>query len=195
MADQNVTVLHATHVVDVDTGDLLDSAYVRVEGDRITEIASDATTSNDADTVIELTDTTLVPGLMDMEVDLVLGGPGAGLSDPVTVDPVEMTLRAAANARRTLMAGFTTVRNLGLFVKTGGYLLDVALAKAIELGWVDGCRVIPAGHAICPVGTSIRVRRAGSRHTSCRSRSRRASPTASIRSDTPCATRSSTAPS
>jgi len=63
-----------------------------------------------------------------------------------------MTLRAAANARRTLRAGFTTVRNLGLFVKTGGYLLDVALAEAIEAGWVDGPRVIPAGHAICPTG-------------------------------------------
>ncbi|MCB0060319.1 MAG: amidohydrolase family protein, partial [Caldilineaceae bacterium] len=49
-------------------------------------------------------------------------------------------------------AGFTTVRNLGLFVKTGGYLLDVALAKAIDLGWVDGPRVVPAGHAIAPTG-------------------------------------------
>jgi len=152
MADQNVTVLHATGVLDIDTGELLDSAYVRVEGNRIAEIGSDATVGSDADEVIELADTTLIPGLMDMEVDLVLGGPGAGLNDPVTVDPVEMTLRAAANAKRTLMAGFTTVRNLGLFVKTGGYLLDVALAKAIDRGWVEGCRVIPAGHAICPTG-------------------------------------------
>jgi imidazolonepropionase-like amidohydrolase len=44
------------------------------------------------------------------------------------------TLRAVANARRTLGAGFTTVRNLGLFVQTGGLLLDVALRKAIEAG-------------------------------------------------------------
>ena len=75
---------------------------------------------------------------MDMEVDLVLGGPGAGLNDPVRTDPVKMTLRGAANARRTLLAGFTTVRNLGLFVKTGGYLLDVALCEAIDAGWIDG---------------------------------------------------------
>ena len=58
-----------------------------------------------------------------------LGGPGAGLTDPVVTDPVKMTLRATVNARRTLRAGFTTVRNLGLFVKTGGYLLDVALER------------------------------------------------------------------
>ena len=63
-----------------------------------------------------------------------------------------MGLRAVANGQRTLRAGFTTVRNLGLFIKTGGYLVDVALADAIAAGWVEGPRVIPAGHAICPTG-------------------------------------------
>jgi imidazolonepropionase-like amidohydrolase len=57
-----------------------------------------------------------------------------------------------ANGKRTLRAGFTTVRNLGLFVQTGGLLLDVALMKAIDLGWVDGPRIVPAGHAISPTG-------------------------------------------
>jgi len=56
------------------------------------------------------------------------------------------------NARRTLQAGFTTVRNLGLFVQTGGILLDVALKKAIDLGWIEGPHVVPAGHAITPTG-------------------------------------------
>jgi imidazolonepropionase-like amidohydrolase len=56
------------------------------------------------------------------------------------------------NARRTLRAGFTTVRNLGLFVKTGGYLLDVALGKAIDAGLIEGPRIVPAGHAITPTG-------------------------------------------
>ena len=63
-----------------------------------------------------------------------------------------MGLRAVANGQRTLRAGFTTVRNLGLFIKTGGYLVDVALADAIDAGWVEGPRVVPAGHAICPTG-------------------------------------------
>ena len=44
------------------------------------------------------------------------------------------------------------MRNLGLFVKTGGYLLDVALCEAIDAGWVEGPRIVPAGHAICPTG-------------------------------------------
>jgi imidazolonepropionase-like amidohydrolase len=51
-----------------------------------------------------------------------------------------------------LRAGFTTVRNLGLFVQTGGLLLDVALKRAIDFGWFEGPRVVPAGHAICPTG-------------------------------------------
>ncbi|MDZ7675468.1 MAG: amidohydrolase family protein [Acidimicrobiales bacterium] len=152
MADPTITVLHAEGVLDIDTGDVLDGAYVCVEGNRITSIDSDASATADADQVVELPELTLIPGLMDMEVDLVLGGKGATLADPMRVDPAKMTLRALANGQRTLRAGYTTVRNLGLFVKTGGYLLDVALSEAIDSGWVDGPRVVPAGHAICPTG-------------------------------------------
>jgi imidazolonepropionase-like amidohydrolase len=152
MPDPTSTVLHARGLLDVDRGDVIDDAYVSIEGNRVTEVASGRSTTAGADQVIDLPELTLVPGLMDMEVDLVLGGPGAGFTDPVRLDPVKMTLRAVANGQRTLRAGFTTVRNLGLFVKTSGYLLDVALAEAIEAGWVDGPRVVPAGHAICPTG-------------------------------------------
>jgi imidazolonepropionase-like amidohydrolase len=152
MPDQTVTVLHTKGVLDVDLGEVLDGASVVIEGNVITGVTDDPTAATGADQVIDLPDLTLVPGLMDMEVDLVLGGPGAGLSDPVRMDPVQMGLRAVANGQRTLRAGFTTVRNLGLFIKTGGYLVDVALADAIAAGWVEGPRVVPAGHAICPTG-------------------------------------------
>ena len=152
MPDPTVTVLHARGVLNIDTGEIIQGGYVRIEGNVITAVSGDAATARDADEVVELPELTLIPGMMDMEVDLVLGGPGAGLGDTVTVDPVKVTLRATVNAKRTLLAGFTTVRNLGLFVKTGGYLLDVALAEAIDAGWVDGPRIYPAGHAICPTG-------------------------------------------
>lgn len=152
MSKPSVTVLRPRGVLDVDRGEMLEGVSVVVEGNVITALTGDPTASAGADQVLDLPDLTLVPGLMDMEVDLVLGGPGAGLADPVRLDPVKMGLRAVANGRRTLAAGFTTVRNLGLFIKTGGYLVDVALADAIAAGWVDGPRVIPAGHAICPTG-------------------------------------------
>jgi imidazolonepropionase-like amidohydrolase len=147
-----VTVLRAKGVLDVDRGEVLDGATVVIEGSRIVSVTDDRTAGSGADQVIDLPELTLVPGLMDMEVDLVLGGVGAGFSDPVRMDPVKMGLRAVANGQRTLRAGFTTVRNLGLFIKTGGYLVDVALADAIDAGWVEGPRVVPAGHAICPTG-------------------------------------------
>jgi imidazolonepropionase-like amidohydrolase len=151
MSDVTVTVLRPRGVLDVDQGEVHRAAVV-IEGNVIPAVTDEATATTGADQVIDLPELTLVPGLMDMEVDLVLGGPGAGLADPVRMDPVKMGLRAVANGQRTLAAGFTTVRNLGLFIKTGGYLVDVALAEAIDKGWVQGPRVVPAGHAICPTG-------------------------------------------
>ena len=143
------TVLKPRGVLDIDTGEVLDGAAVTIEDNRIVDVG---VAPPQAEEVVELPDLVLIPGMMDMEVDLVLGGPGAGLTDPVVTDPIKMTLRATVNAKRTLRAGFTTVRNLGLFVKTGGYLLDVALAEASDRGWFDGPRIVPAGHAICPTG-------------------------------------------
>ncbi|MDT5110421.1 MAG: hypothetical protein QOE20_2311, partial [Mycobacterium sp.] len=102
----------------------------------------------------DLGDVTLLPGLMDMELNLLIGGP-EGLPSPmhgVQDDPAYRTLRGGVNARTTLDAGFTTVRNLGLMVKTGGYLLDVALQRAIDQGWYPGPRIYPAGHAVTPYG-------------------------------------------
>ena len=138
-------------MLDVDKGELIEPGDLLIEGDRIAAVAP-TTVRSDAE-VIDLGDLTLLPGLMDMEVNLLLGGPNhESPLNPVQDDPAVRTLRAVANARRTLRSGFTTVRNLGLFVQTGGLLLDVALKKAIDFGWIDGPRVVPAGHAICPTG-------------------------------------------
>ncbi len=143
--------LRSARMLDVLRGELVEPGSLLVEGERIAEVAP-ATVPSEA-VVVDLGDVTLLPGLMDMEVNLLLGGPDhASPLNPVQDDSAVRTLRSVANARRTLWAGFTTVRNLGLFVPTGGLLLDVALQKAIDLGWVDGPRVVPAGHAITPTG-------------------------------------------
>jgi imidazolonepropionase-like amidohydrolase len=88
---------------------------------------------------------------------MLIGGPGGpdGLPDPmhgVKDSPVYRTLRGAVNCKTTLMAGFTTVRNLGLMVYTAGFVLDVDLMKAVDNGWFPGPRIMPAGHAITPTG-------------------------------------------
>jgi imidazolonepropionase-like amidohydrolase len=146
-------VIHVrgSRMLDVAQGELIEPGSLLVVGERIADV-SPSTVPAEAET-IDLGDVALLPGLMDMEVNLLMGGPDHR-SPLVAVqdDPAVRTLRAVANARRTLRAGFTTVRNLGLFVQTGGLLLDVALKKAIDLGWIEGPRVVPAGHAITPTG-------------------------------------------
>ncbi|MGI8336262.1 amidohydrolase family protein [Actinomadura scrupuli] len=149
------TVLTADRWIDVDKGEVRSPAVIVVEGDRITAVDPPATPC--VATRIDLGDMTLLPGLMDMEINLLIGGPDTptGLPQPmhgVQDDPVYRTLRATANARTTLLAGFTTVRNLGLMVKTGGYLLDVDLRRAIDEGYTEGPRIVAAGHAITPTG-------------------------------------------
>jgi imidazolonepropionase-like amidohydrolase len=148
-------VLRADRWVDIDAGEVRSPAVIVIDGNRIvainpTEVPTDATE-------VDLGDVTLLPGLMDMELNFLIGGPDGpdGLPNPmhgVQDDPVYRTLRGTVNAKTTLLAGFTTVRNLGLMVKTGGYMLDVSLQRAIDQGWVDGPRIIPAGHAITPYG-------------------------------------------
>ncbi len=124
-------ILRAARWVDVDKGKVGSPAVVAVTGNRIAAVnPSDPPAEA---TEIDLGDVTLLPGLMDMELNFFIGGPGGpkGLPAPmhgVQDDPVYRAYRAAVNARTTLLAGFTTVRNLGLMVKTGGYLIDVALA-------------------------------------------------------------------
>jgi len=143
-----MVTLKAAGLLDVDSGEIVRPGVLRIEDDRIVGVGG-----TPEGQIVDLGDQILLPGLMDMEVNLLMGGRGEtpALSQ-VQDDPPTRMLRAVGNARRTLRAGFTTVRNLGLFVKTGGYLLDVALGKAIDAGWIDGPRVVPAGHAITPTG-------------------------------------------
>jgi imidazolonepropionase-like amidohydrolase len=143
-----VLTLRAAGLLDVDAGEIVRPGVLHIEDDRIVGVGGAPEGQ-----VVDLGEQILLPGLMDMEVNLLMGGRGEtpALSQ-VQDDPPTRMLRAVGNARRTLRAGFTTVRNLGLFVKTGGYLLDVALGKAIDAGWIDGPRVVPAGHAITPTG-------------------------------------------
>src|SRR3954468_4377750 len=135
-------VLRAARWLDIDAGKVASPAVVVVDGERISAVNPEALPAGAQE--IDLGDVTLLPGLMDMELNLALGGPSGGNPRSDVQDDVAFrTLRSTLNARATLLAGFTTVRNLGLFVRTGGVLLDVALSRAIDLGWVDGPRVVP----------------------------------------------------
>jgi imidazolonepropionase-like amidohydrolase len=128
------------HVLDVRTGRLLSGQTVVVDGDRIVQVAaSGSIPATAADTTIDLPGATLLPGLIDMHTHLTfdlssLGYAGLGISTP------REALRGARNARRTLEAGFTTVRNLG-----ANDYADVALRDAIADGDVVGPRIVASG--------------------------------------------------
>jgi imidazolonepropionase-like amidohydrolase len=155
MTSAGATVLLADRWLDVDAGETRSPAAIVVEGSRIVGVNPSELPT--AGREVELGDVTLTPGLMDMELNMLIGGPGGpeGLPDPmhgVKDDPVYRTLRGVVNCGTTLLAGFTTVRNLGLMVYTAGFLLDVDLARAIDEGWFPGPRIIAAGHAVTPTG-------------------------------------------
>ncbi len=151
----DLTVVRADRWVDVAKGEVLSPGVIVVEDNRIVDIGESEVPAGAR--VVDLGELTLLPGLMDMELNMLIGGPGgpSGLPDPmhgVKDSPVFRTLRGVVNCRTTLRAGFTTVRNLGLMVYTAGFVLDVDLGKAIDLGFFPGPRIISAGHAITPTG-------------------------------------------
>jgi imidazolonepropionase-like amidohydrolase len=113
-----------------------------VEGEKIVAVNPAARPAGAK--TISLAGHTLLPGLMDSHVHLnYIIGEGWE-TEPVRYTTGDFALRAVPHAERTLLAGFTTVRDLG----TGLGFSDVALMHAIEKGWVDGPRLIPAGHAL-----------------------------------------------
>lgn len=129
----------------VGDGRYLEHAGIRIEGAWIRKIAQHIeATPHEA--VIDLSQKTVLPGLMDAHVHLMFsGGP-----DPEEIqkysDPL-LTLLAAANAYKTLQAGFTTVRDTG----ARGFI-DIALRTAIEQGIIQGPRLFVSGHFICMTG-------------------------------------------
>lgn len=124
---------------------------VLVRGEMIVAVGPDIAVPPDAD-MIALPGTTLLPGLIDAHVHLFLHPYNeAPWNDQVLKEPLALrTVRAAANARATLTAGFTTVRDLG--TEGAGYA-DVGLKAAIAQGIVPGPRMLVATRALVATGS------------------------------------------
>jgi imidazolonepropionase-like amidohydrolase len=116
-----------------------------VEGSRIIEINPD--TLPDGVEVLALEDATLLPGLIDVHTHITQNFQGDWAHKLFTQSPADQALRGAGNARKTLLAGFTTIRDLGAF----GFS-DVALSRAIRKGHVDGPDIFPSAHALSITG-------------------------------------------
>ena len=137
------SVIHAGHLLAVKTGKILDNALVTIKGDRIVSVATGAAPGGA--NVIELPNATLLPGFIDAHTHITFE-PNFGYQELGVSIPKE-ALIGAKNARVTLEAGFTTIRNVG----ARGFT-DVALRDAINEGLVPGPRMLVSGPALSITG-------------------------------------------
>ena len=141
------TVITADRMIDVEKGTVIENAVVVIESNKIlaTGKQGDINLPEDAE-VMNLGDYTLMPGLMDMHVHLTSNANAHGYKR-LAVSLPRATINGVKNAHATLMAGFTTVRNVG----APGFA-DVALRDAINDGDVTGPRMFVAGPSLGVTG-------------------------------------------
>ena len=139
-------IIHAGHVLDVKTGKLLADQALIIEDGKIASVGAFAESKAAANAVrIDLPTATILPGLIDAHTHLT-SDPKFGY-EQLGISVARETLTGAKNARLTLEAGFTTVRNVG----ASGYS-DVALRDAINAGDVPGPRMLVSGPALSITG-------------------------------------------
>ena len=144
---KGVVVLKAARLIDGTGAAPITNAVIVIDDNRITAVGSGRSVNVPANAkVIDLGDVTLLPGFIDMHTHLI----GRVLGDPAGENALVRdyasfgAILGVQHARDTLMAGFTTVRNVG----ADGRFDDFALRKAIDEGWTQGPRIAAAGHSL-----------------------------------------------
>ncbi len=141
------TLIHAGSLLDVVSGRTVESRTLVIEQERIVAIEDGFSRAAAGDTVIDLKRHTVLPGLMDMHVHLSSESSPASYMEELTLNPTDHALRGSVFAKRTLLAGFTTVRDVG-----GEPTTIVALRRAIDQGWIPGPRIFAATGALASTG-------------------------------------------
>ncbi len=144
-AAKPMVLVRAGRLVDPVAGSVRVGYDVLVEGNRVKAVGP-ALAAPPGTTVIDLRDKTVLPGLIDCHTHIT-GQPENYYSDAFRKSPIDMAVSAHVYARRTLLAGFTTVREAG-----AAEYVDIALRKAIDAGRVAGPRIRAAGLAIGATG-------------------------------------------
>ena len=135
------TVIHAGRLIDGRADAVRTSVTITIDGDRIVSIADGYAAPAPGDTLVDLKSATVMPGLIDMHVHLSSEQSGqGGYAERFYLNPADVALRATTYARKTLMAGFTTVRDCG-----AGNKMNLALRDAVAKGWIVGPRIVAAG--------------------------------------------------
>ncbi len=142
----DATALQCGHLIDTANGKMLGATTIVIEGGRIEEVSS-GTQSPAGAKVIDLATQTCMPGLIDAHTHLTHETSRSGYVDKFHWNVADYVIRSTVYARRTLLAGFTTVRNLGDMANE-----SAALRNAINAGIVAGPRIYTAGRAMGTTG-------------------------------------------
>ncbi len=142
-----ITYFTAAHMVDVDSGKIIDQPLIGVRDGRIVSLADRKSTQLPANAkLVDLGNKTLLPGLIDMHVHLDSLAEIGGYNGLQYTDSF-WSMVAVKNAQDMLQAGFTTVRNVGSADRN-----DIGLKQAIDGGYAVGPRIVPAGYALGATG-------------------------------------------
>ena len=140
------TLLHVGNLLDTNDGKVAKAVTIKIKGNKITEITKGYATPTKNDEVVNLKQSYVLPGFMDMHVHLAQEYvPKAERQSKI--EPEYRALFAANAASKTLMAGFTSVRNVG-----DGGMETISLREAINQGLVIGPRIFTSGKTIATTG-------------------------------------------
>ena len=142
----NRLVVHAGRLLDVKSGRWLLDQNISIEGGKIARVEAGSAKTVPGSTLIDLPNASVLPGLIDVHVHLTLKPSSFGY-EILGISEARQTLIGAANAQRTLRAGFTTARNVGAWGFT-----DVALRDAINDGDVPGPHLLVSGMPLSITG-------------------------------------------
>lgn len=140
------SVIHAGRLINGRDGEIQESMSIKIRDGKIEAIENGFVTP-DSYQVIDLKEQTVMPGLMDMHTHLMMQHHKNVYSDKFFLNESDFALRSTVYAKRTLLAGFTTVRDLG-----DNGINSVSLRKAIDEGWIVGPRIYTAGKSLATTG-------------------------------------------
>ncbi len=140
------TLIHCGQMIDVKNLQVLKEMTITIEGNLIKDVQKGYLPASGNDKVIELKSGTVMPGLIDMHVHMESETNPNNYLNGFTWNPADYAFQSIVFAERTLMAGFTTVRDLG------GSGANISLRNAINKEWVKGPRIFTAGKAIATTG-------------------------------------------
>lgn len=140
------TVIHCGNLIDGKANDVQPNMTLIVEGNKITAVQKGFTAPGAADKLIDLSKKTVMPGLIDLHVHLEGETNKDQALQRFTSNEADVAFRSTVFAKKTLLAGFTTVRDLG------GSGVNTSLRNAINQGLVTGPRIFSAGKSIATTG-------------------------------------------